>query len=264
MRSIRTGRPTGPADRVRPIPTGGVCEEGRTALTTRGLVDPTEMYLRTIFELEEEGVVPLRARIAERLQQSGPTVSQTVARMQRDSLVWVADDRRLVMTELGRRRAVSVMRKHRLAECLLVAVIGLQWEDVHVEASRWQHVTSDAVESRLMEVLGHPVTCPHGSPIPTSEENGTVLEPVLTMTDATTAAESTVTVIRISEQLQNDPSVLLRLKRAGLQPDHKATVVATEGGVRVTGDEQATFPHELSDHNFVEIHGGARQADEPR
>src|SRR5690606_37334482 len=88
------------------------------------------MYLRTIFELEEEGVTPLRARIAERLEQSGPTVSQTVARMERDGLVVVADDRHLQLTEHGRELAIAVMRKHRLAERLLVDVIGLEWEHV--------------------------------------------------------------------------------------------------------------------------------------
>ena len=68
-----------------------------------GLIDTTEMYLRTILELEEEGVVPMRARIAERLDQSGPTVSQTVARMERDGLVSVATDRHLELTDEGRR-----------------------------------------------------------------------------------------------------------------------------------------------------------------
>ncbi|MEV6395514.1 metal-dependent transcriptional regulator [Streptomyces sp. NPDC051907] len=233
-------------------------------MTTHGLVDPAEMYLRTILELEEEGVVPLRARIAERLQQSGPTVSQTVARMQRDDLVRVADDRRLVMTEPGRRQAVRVMRKHRLAECFLVDVIGLQWEDVHIEASRWQHVMSDAVDSRLTELLGHPATCPHGSPIPTWGENGGVHASVLTLTDGAAAAQSTVTVVRISELLQNDPSVLLRLKRAGIRPGRQIAVVADESGVRVSGDEQTTFPHALSDRVFVEAHGGVRQGGELR
>ncbi|MFI0786174.1 metal-dependent transcriptional regulator [Streptomyces lydicus] len=231
---------------------------------THGLLDPAEMYLRTIFELEEEGVVPLRARIAERLRQSGPTVSGTVARMQRDGLVRVADDRRLVMTEQGRRRAVRVMRKHRLAECLLADVIGLRWEDVHVEASRWQHVMSDAVESRLTEVLGHPATCPHGSRIPPREESGAGLAPARTLTDAATAAESTVAVVRIGELLQNDPWVLLRLKRAGVRPGHRVAVVATEDGVTVTGDQRATFPRALSDHIFVEPHGGPPQGDEAR
>src|SRR5215216_629584 len=92
------------------------------------LIDTTEMYLRTILELEEEGVVPLRARIAERLHQSGPTVSQTVARMERDGLVTVEGDRHLELTPAGRHRAVGVMRKHRLAERLLTDVIGLDWE----------------------------------------------------------------------------------------------------------------------------------------
>ena len=90
-----------------------------------GLIDTTEMYLRTIFELEEEGIVPLRARIAERLSQSGPTVSQTVARMERDGLVKVEGDRQLSLTPAGATLAMRVMRKHRLAECLLVGVIGL-------------------------------------------------------------------------------------------------------------------------------------------
>ena len=110
------------------------------------LIDTTEMYLRTIYELEEEGIVPLRARIAERLHQSGPTVSQTVARMERDNLVHVQGDRHLEPTDEGRARATRVMRKHRLAERLLIDVIGLDWELVHDEACRWEHVISEDVE----------------------------------------------------------------------------------------------------------------------
>jgi Mn-dependent DtxR family transcriptional regulator len=112
-------------------------------VTAHGLIDTTEMYLRTVFELEEEGIVPLRARIAERLSQSGPTVSQTVARMARDKLLTVEGDRQLALTDTGRTLATRVMRKHRLAECLLVNVIGLPWEEVHIEACRWEHVISD-------------------------------------------------------------------------------------------------------------------------
>src|SRR5215216_5278541 len=120
------------------------------------LIDTTEMYLRTILELEEEGVVPLRARIAERLHQSGPTVSQTVARMERDGLVTVEGDRHLELTAAGRHRAVGVMRKHRLAELLLVNVIGLEYESAHSEACRWEHVMSDEVERKVYELLGRP------------------------------------------------------------------------------------------------------------
>ena len=111
----------------------------------RDLVDTTEMYLRTVYELEEEGITPLRARIAERLEQSGPTVSQTVARMERDGLIVVEHDRSLSLTEEGRNRATAVMRKHRLAERLLTDIIQLDLDQVHDEACRWEHVMSEEV-----------------------------------------------------------------------------------------------------------------------
>src|SRR3978361_2213539 len=134
------------------------------------LIDTTEMYLRTIYELEEEGVVPLRARIAERLGQSGPTVSQTGARGERDGLLQVAEDRHLELSAEGRRHATSVMRKHRLAERLLDDVIGLDWDQLHIEACRWEHVMSDEVERRIVALLKPPMTCPHGNPIPGLDE----------------------------------------------------------------------------------------------
>src|ERR1700733_12042858 len=130
------------------------------------LVDTTEMYLRTILELEEEGVPPLRARIAERLHQSGPTVSQTVARMERDGLLSVENGPPLLLTEQGRFAAVSVMRKPRLAELLLVNVIGMPYEEAHEEACRWEHVMSEAVEQRVYELLGRPSRSPYGNLIP--------------------------------------------------------------------------------------------------
>ncbi len=136
------------------------------------LIDTTEMYLRTIFELEEEGIVPLRARIAERLGHSGPTVSQTVARMERDGLLHVSGDRHLELTDDGRQKATRVMRKHRLAERLLVDVVGLEWEFVHEEACRWEHVMSERVERKLLEILDHPTQSPYGNPIPGLDELG--------------------------------------------------------------------------------------------
>src|ERR1700735_4667066 len=139
------------------------------AVTAHGLIDTTEMYLRTVFELEEEGIVPLRARIAERLAQSGPTVSQTVARMERDGLLHVLGDRPLALTDGGRALATRVMRKHRLAECLLVSVIKMPWEEVHIEACRWEHVISESVERRLCGVLGRPGGGPTGKALPGTE-----------------------------------------------------------------------------------------------
>lgn len=143
----------------------------------RDLVDTTEMYLRTIYELEEEGITPLRARIAERLEQSGPTVSQTVARMERDGLLHVLPDRSLDLTAEGREHATSVMRKHRLAERLLTDVLGLDIHQVHDEACRWEHVMSEDVERRVVAVIEDPSLSPFGNPIPGLEKLGAVSAP---------------------------------------------------------------------------------------
>ena len=199
----------------------------------KDLVDTTEMYLRTIYELEEEGVIPLRARIAERLEQSGPTVSQTVARMERDGLVLVAPDRHLQLTATGRELAVGVMRKHRLAERLLVDVIGLELEKVHAEACRWEHVMSDDVERRLIEVLDDPRTSPYGNPIPGLERIG---YPASALDDPNqirlSALESDVAhrvrIRAIGENVQIDTELISELRSAGVEP--LRTVTATRRG----------------------------------
>ncbi|KLL95070.1 dihydrofolate reductase [Rhodococcus sp. IITR03] len=215
----------------------------------KDLVDTTEMYLRTIYDLEEEGVVPLRARIAERLEQSGPTVSQTVARMERDGLLRVAR-RHLQLTEKGRDLAVSVMRKHRLAERLLVDVIGLDWENVHAEACRWEHVMSEEVERRLVEVLNNPTTSPYGNPIPGLAQLGldrtAVLdEKLVRLTEIPHGKPTAVVVRRLAEYVQSDPEVIARLREAGVVPDARVTVETRPGSVSITVAGHDSF--ELSD-----------------
>jgi DtxR family transcriptional regulator, Mn-dependent transcriptional regulator len=235
-------------------------------VTAQGLIDTTEMYLRTVFELEEEGIVPLRARIAERLAQSGPTVSQTVARMERDGLLHVAGDRQLSLSEHGRTLATRVMRKHRLAECLLVNVIELPWEEVHIEACRWEHVISESVERRLFEMLGYPVRCPHGNVIPGLDELGLPVRDQIdetasrtadeAMTNAASREPAPVVVQRISEQIQSDLALMLKLKRTGIQPGREVMLAASDDGVRVTCDDsvdgaEAELPREIAAHVFV-------------
>jgi len=222
------------------------------------LIDTTEMYLRTVYELEEEGVVPLRARIAERLGQSGPTVSQTVARMERDGLVHVADDRHLELTEQGRHEAIAVMRKHRLAERLLADVIGLDWEDLHIEACRWEHVMSDKVERRILALLDKPLVCPHGNPIPGLDQLGlpfatTPAVPLVSLSQAAAQNSDEVVISRISEQLQPDAALMHRLDTAGLRPGHRVRVSGTAGGVEVwvDGGERTGFDRVVADHVFV-------------
>lgn len=204
----------------------------------KDLVDTTEMYLRTIYDLEEEGVVPLRARIAERLEQSGPTVSQTVARMERDGLLMVAGDRHLELTDKGRDLAVSVMRKHRLAERLLVDIIGLKWEDVHAEACRWEHVMSEDVERRLVVVLNNPTTSPYGNPIPGLDQLGlngpsNPAETLMRLTDVPSGKPTAVVVRRLAEHVQSDPDVIAQLRDAGVVPDARVTVETRPGSVTI-------------------------------
>lgn len=223
------------------------------------LIDTTEMYLRTVYELVEEGIVPLRARIAERLHQSGPTVSQTVARMERDGLLTVEGDRHLELTDEGRRLATRVMRKHRLAERLLIDVIGLDWELVHAEACRWEHVMSETVERRLVELLDHPTESPYGNPIPGLLELGEVgsgegfmdgVEPLSAV--ATSPQEARVLVRRIGEPIQDDEALMSALRRAGALPDKVVTVAAGAEGVLIgSGGEVAEIDHESASHLFV-------------
>ena len=226
------------------------------------LIDTTEMYLRTIYELEEEGVTPLRARIAERLSQSGPTVSQTVARMERDGLVHVEADRHLQLTDEGRRLAIAVMRKHRLAERLLQDVIGLEWDQLHIEACRWEHVMSEAVERRILALLDKPLVCPHGNPIPGLQDLGLPFgrvvdsSPLPTLAASAQRGNATVRVERISENLQPDARLMRQLFESGVTPGRTVTVEKTESGFRISGGgEPAVLLEPVAEGIFVSIPG---------
>jgi DtxR family Mn-dependent transcriptional regulator len=229
------------------------------------LIDTTEMYLRTILELEEENIVALRARIAERLRHSGPTVSQTIGRMERDGLVVVAVDRHLELTEVGRKRATEVMRKHRLAERLLADVIGLDWAYVHDEACRWEHVMSERVERRIYEMLDYPTESPYGNPIPGLAALGgrAPLGPSFT-DDAVNLLEamkgygpaSNVVISRLAEPIQVEPELLTQLDEGGIRPGAAISLerVGDYISVRVPGIEGALeLPPEVAAHVFVSV-----------
>ncbi len=220
------------------------------------LIDTTEMYLRTVFELQEEGVAPLRARIAERLNQSGPTVSQTVGRMERDGLLVVRPDRQIELTAKGMSLATRVMRKHRLAERLLLDVIGLPWEEVHAEACRWEHVISESVERRLLELLDGPTQSPFGNPIPGLAE----LDPrarrmplvhTPTLASAAGPQERRMTLARIAEPLQENAQVMRLLRRIGAEPGAVLTVSRRGAGVLVRGEVHEC---ELTAEQAAQIH----------
>jgi DtxR family transcriptional regulator, Mn-dependent transcriptional regulator len=196
-----------------------------------GLIDSTEMYLRTVLELEEEGIPALRARLAERLGLSAPSVSEGVARLEKDGWVELSADRTVQLTPAGRDRATHVLRKHRLAERLLVDVIGLEPEHVHEEACRWEHVISDRVEQKLIDFLGNPTTSPYGNPI-----DAGVAAPFAPLADVT--AER-VTIERISEQLQGNHEVMTALDASGIAPGVEVRVDRADGAIVLSTDSRS-------------------------
>jgi DtxR family Mn-dependent transcriptional regulator len=203
------------------------------------------MYLRTIYELIEEGVPPLRARIAERLDQSGPTVSETVSRMERDGLLTVGSGRRIILSSEGAALAMTVMRRHRLAERLLIDVIGLPWPYVHEEACKWEHVMGEMVEERITAILGDPDVSPYGTTIPrpgeTADEAGgrfrrgvVALESILPADDDGASATRLVRLARIGEFAQRDHHCLDHLDAAGIRPGQEITAARNTPSMTIT------------------------------
>jgi DtxR family Mn-dependent transcriptional regulator len=183
-----------------------------------GFHPPVEEYLEAIYSLEEDGVEVIRARLAERLAHSAPSVSEMVQRLHDEGYVEVRG-RTISLTAKGRSRAESVVRKHRLAERLLVDIIGLPWSKVHSEAGRWEHVISDEVEERLVALLGSPGTCPHGNPIPGAGRPRTDLKPLSTVVEG-----DQVRVERVLETVEGDLDSLTWLDGNGLRPGSDALV----------------------------------------
>jgi DtxR family Mn-dependent transcriptional regulator len=185
-----------------------------------GFHPPLEEYLEAIHELGEEGIVVIQARLAERLGHSAPAVSEMIKRLRDEGYV-ETQGRSLLLTDSGTRVAESVVRKHRLAERLLTDIIGLPWDKAHLEAGRWEHVISDEVEARLVEVLGHPTTCPHGNPIPGSGGS----PPEMTALSESLSGDH-VRLQRVTEQVEIDQRSLEYLSVNGFVPGTEATVAS--------------------------------------
>jgi DtxR family transcriptional regulator, Mn-dependent transcriptional regulator len=183
-----------------------------------GFHPPLEEYLEAIHELGEEGMVVIQARLAERLDHSAPAVSEMIRRLRDEGYVEVRG-RSLSLTSQGRAVAESVVRKHRLAERLLTDIIGLPWEKAHLEAGRWEHVISDEVETRLVELLGHPTTCPHGNPIPGSGGSDRHL---IALSESHRGDH--VRLERVTEEVEIDLDSLAYLSAHGFLPGTVATV----------------------------------------
>jgi DtxR family transcriptional regulator, Mn-dependent transcriptional regulator len=200
-----------------------------------------EQYLETIYELEESGIPPLRARIVERLGVSAPSVSETVKRLEREGYVTLDSSRVMQLTDTGRHLATAIARRHRLAERLLVDVIKVPWHQVHEEAGRLEHAISENLEQHLVRLLGDPATCPHGNPIPGSA-NAVDVGPLVALAEVPPGGRAVVR--RVDEELEAVGEHMLLLEQLGLIPGAPVTVLAHgDGGSRVgAGSRQDTLP----------------------
>ena len=206
-----------------------------------GFHPPLEEYLEAIYELQEEGTPVIQARLAERLGHAPPSVSEMIGRLRGDAYL-EAEGRALRLTSKGRKRAESVVRKHRLAERLLTDVIGLEWHKTHLEACRWEHVISDDVEARLVVLLGNPSTCPHGNPIPGAPPPKRHLTAL-----ADSEPGDHVRLERVTEQVEVDTKSLTYLDSHGFIPgvdaevrskaaDGTLTLVVEDGTLSIQAD----------------------------
>ncbi len=209
---------------------------------------PVEEYLETIFALEEEGIPVIQARLAERLGKAAPSVSEMLDRLEADGLI-ERSARQITMTAEGVALAQGVVRKHRLAERLLVDVIGLDWDKAHIEAGRWEHVISDDVEARLVVLLGHPTTCPHGNPIPGISEDEHAQRSL-----ADTQPGERIRLERVTESIEHDAASLSYLGDHGLRPGTTAVIQARAPDGTLTlsvGDDTVALGPALCERLFV-------------
>ncbi len=218
-----------------------------------GFHPPLEEYLEAIWELEEEGVQVIQARLAEHLGHSAPSVSEMIRRLRTDGYISI-DARMLSLTDKGRTRAVSVVRKHRLAERLLTDIIGIPWHKTHEEACRWEHVISDEVEERLVVLLGNPATCPHGNPIPGAGGPARQLSAL-----ADSEPGDRIRLERVTEQVEVDMAALVYLDENGFVPGTAAEVrsKAPDGTLTLDLDEGTiALGPALAGQLFVALEGG--------
>lgn len=209
-----------------------------------------EDYLETIYELEESGVPVMRARLVERLGISAPTVSETVARLEREGFVSLDEQRVVRLTDRGRLAATGVMRRHRLAERLLVDVLHVPWHQVHEEAHRLEHAISETLEPYLVKVLGDPGTCPHGNPIPGSVNFVDVAGQV-PLTDLADGEQAVVR--RIDEEVEAQPAAMRTLEEDAVMPGYTVEVTGRDPqALALTGDHGASrLPLEIAAKIYV-------------
>ncbi len=196
-----------------------------------------EEYLETIYNMSMEDEVVIGARLAQKFAVAPPSVTEMLKRLVRDGYIEM-DQRRLVtLTETGIQAAEAVLRRHRLTERFLVDMLNMPWHQVHEEACRLEHFISGAVEARVIASLHNPTTCPHGNPIPGSVDARNYLKDHNALRLSTIAEGETVTLLCISEVVEDEEGLIRYFEEKGLMPGMQLTVVARSDDNTVENSE---------------------------
>jgi DtxR family transcriptional regulator, Mn-dependent transcriptional regulator len=195
-----------------------------------------EEYCECIFELQEDDLEVIQARIAERLQVSRPAVSEVIRRLETEGLISQAGGK-IRLTADGIGLAERIVRRHRLAERFLTDILGLSWAVAHHEAGKWEHIMSAQVEDAMDRVLGSPTTCPHGNPIPGSDYEA---PDAVRLGDL--APGRNFVVSRIPEELEFAPGLLDYLEESSITPGRagQVTAISPDGTMTVEIDGRTT------------------------
>jgi DtxR family transcriptional regulator, iron-dependent repressor len=222
---------------------------GRPTMKTDDALSATvEEYLETIYNMSMEDEVVIGARLAEKFCVSPPTVTEMLKRLVRDGYVEMDNKRQVTLTEAGNQAAEAVLRRHRLTERFLVDMLGMQWHQVHEEACRLEHFISGAVEARVVASLNHPTTCPHGNPIPGLVPDArNYLKDHRAVRLSSVSVGEVVTVLCISEVVEDEEALILYLHEKGLTPGTQLTVLSS--GSQNEEEHEEDFTLQLAAHN---------------
>ncbi len=210
----------------------------------------TEDYIKNIYKLQKAGMKVTTSALAASLDLSDPSITDMIKKLSEKGYVSYAPYQGVELTRSGRRMALKILRRHRLWEMYLVKFLGFSWDQIHDEAEKLEHVTSEALEQKLDEALGYPGVDPHGDPIPSAEGE---LEQADYAPLAQFTAGDVVRVLRVSD---SDPGILQHASRLGIRLNAKITIrdkKAFDGSMTVrVGAKQQFMSQQMTESIFVE------------
>jgi DtxR family Mn-dependent transcriptional regulator len=214
-----------------------------------------EEYLETIYNMGMEGEAVISARLADKFDVSRPTVTETVRRLVANGYAVLNPDKTIVLTPLGREVTESVLRRHRLAERMLFDLLGMDWIEAHEQAHTIEHGMTEELADRISERLGHPLTCPHGNPIPGNATSGLTFlseRNAFRLSDAEPG--ESVEVVLISELVEDETKVLRQVGDIGIHPRATLTVLESDDPAALSFDfrgERRSIPYDLATKLWV-------------